>query len=175
MTTTYTATVAIIDPDGNVLLTAAQATDTLAGLIEWGQMTRNDIKTPTEPLTVEKVYDFLTQAFSLHKIETLTEEEGSRSFRERRRKAHHRRRRIYPRSACEGARDSASQGHQVHDLHPARHRATARARRLCRGAGRYERAEDLCADVRHPGGKVRRRGSAGPEPLNTETKKSESF
>lgn len=72
MTTTYTATVAIIDPEGNVLLTAAQATDTLAGLIEWGQMTRDDIETPTEPLTVEKVYDFLTQAFSLHKIETLT-------------------------------------------------------------------------------------------------------
>ena len=72
MTTTYTATVAIIDPEGNVLLTAGQATDTLAGLIEWGQMTRDDIETPTEPLTVEKVYDFLTQAFSLHKIETLT-------------------------------------------------------------------------------------------------------
>lgn len=72
MATTYTATVAIIDPDGNVLLTAAQATDTLAGLIEWGQMTRDDIETPTQPLTVEKVHDFLTQAFSLHKIETLT-------------------------------------------------------------------------------------------------------
>lgn len=72
MATTYTATVAIIDPDGNVLLTAGQATDTLAGLIEWGQMTRDDIETPTEPLTVEKVYDFLTQAFSLHKVETLT-------------------------------------------------------------------------------------------------------
>lgn len=72
MATTYTATVAIIDPDGNVLLTAAQATDTLAGLIEWGQMTRDDIETPAEPLTVEKVYNFLTQAFSLHKIETLT-------------------------------------------------------------------------------------------------------
>lgn len=46
MTTTYTATVAIIDPEGNVLLTAAQATDTLAGLIEWGQMTRDDIEPP---------------------------------------------------------------------------------------------------------------------------------
>lgn len=29
-------------------------------------------KNPAEPLTIEKVYDFLTQAFSLHKIETLT-------------------------------------------------------------------------------------------------------
>ena len=70
--TTYTATVARLDENGNTLLIAAQATDTLAGLIEWGQMTRDDIKTPTQPLTIEKVHDFLTQAFSLHKIETLT-------------------------------------------------------------------------------------------------------
>lgn len=54
MATTYTATVAIIDPEGNVLLTAAQATDTLAGLIEWGQMTRDDIETPTEEEFEEK-------------------------------------------------------------------------------------------------------------------------
>ena len=70
--TTYTATVARLDENGNTLLIAAQATDTLAGLIEWGQMTRDDIKTPTQPLTIEKVHDFLTQAFDLPKTQTLT-------------------------------------------------------------------------------------------------------
>ena len=44
MTTTYTATVAIIDPEGNVLLTAGQATDTIEPAPEGTPSTLDDLE-----------------------------------------------------------------------------------------------------------------------------------